>query len=117
MYLYTENKPKEVYMDQVKRMRVTEDDVKKDLAKVGQAVKEKAADAGVVMSDAKILATIKAKFALDRELSSLDIEIKVDHGNVTLSGHISNKALVNKITSLVFDTEGVKQVKAHLSIK
>jgi len=117
MYMYTENKPKEVYMDQVKRMRVTEDDVKKDIVKVGEVVKEKAADAGVVMSDAKILATIKAKFALDRELSSLDIEIKVDHGNVTLSGHISNKALVNKITSLVFDTEGVKQVKAHLSIK
>jgi osmotically-inducible protein OsmY len=117
MYRYNENKPQELYRDQVKRVRIVEDDLKKDIAKVGEVVKEKAADAGVVISDTKILATIKAKFALDRELNSLDIKIKVDHGNVSLNGYVSNEALMNKMTSLVFDTEGVKQVRAHLSIK
>lgn len=117
MYIYSESKPKELYLDQVKRIHVGEDDMKQDIVKFGDVVKAKAVDAGVVMSDAKILATIKTKLALDRELKVCDIDIKVDHGNVTLHGHVSDKVLVNKITSLVFDTDGVKEVEAHITLK
>ncbi|KAB2646085.1 MAG: BON domain-containing protein [Verrucomicrobiota bacterium] len=119
MHLYdqNENKPKEVLIEQMKKMHVSADEVRVDLVKTGEVVRDKAASAGVGLTDARILAVIKGKFLLDHDLSAADIQIEVDHSDVTLKGHVASEALLNKAVSAAMDTEGVHHLKAQLFLK
>ena len=96
---------------------LTNDDIKADLAKTGQVVRTKAAQAGGVMSDARIHTVIKAKYVLDRDLSATDIDVSVDHGSVILNGTVASETLVGEAVALAMDTDGVTTVSARLTIK
>src|SRR5690348_10199096 len=49
--------------------KLTPDDIKRDLAKGGEIVRDKAAVAGERIADARIVTVVNAKFVLDRDLS------------------------------------------------
>jgi hypothetical protein len=119
MYTYKQNesKPKEMFNEQLKNLHITPEEVRADLIKTGEVVREKASNAGVGISDARILAVIKAKYILDHDLASSDIQVEVDHGDVTLSGHVASSILISKAISLALDTDGVRHMKAQLLLK
>jgi osmotically-inducible protein OsmY len=96
---------------------LTGDDIKADLAKTGQVVREKGAVVGDAISDARILSVIKAKFVLDRDLSALAINVDVSGGAVTLKGTVDSADLIGKAVALALDTDGVRNVTSRLAVR
>jgi osmotically-inducible protein OsmY len=99
---------------------LTGDDIKRDLGKGGEVVRTKAKTAGEAIATtatkARIVGTIKAKYALDKELSARSIEVSSDEGKVTLRGTVANEALIGKAVGLALDTDGVVEVKSLLNV-
>ncbi|HZP60055.1 MAG TPA: BON domain-containing protein [Opitutaceae bacterium] len=93
---------------------LTPDDIKNDLARTGAVVRTRAKAVGEKIDDARIVAVIKAKFVLDRDLSARDIRVEAHQGAVTLNGTVATPALVGKAVVLALDTEGVQTVAAQL---
>ena len=61
--------------ERLSEWRLTPGDVRADLEATGQVVRARARAAGETINDLRIVATIKAKFVLDRELSAADIRV------------------------------------------
>jgi len=95
---------------------LTPEEISKDLSRTGQVVRTKAEAVGDSIANARIVATIKAKYTLDKDLSGRAIEVACDNGHVTLSGSTSNPTLIAKAVALALDTEGVTQVTAKLAV-
>jgi osmotically-inducible protein OsmY len=91
--------------------------VQADLQTTGQVVRARARAAGETINDLRIVATIKAKYVLDRDLSATDIRVRSKSGQVTLDGTVSDPAFVGKATALALDTEGVSNVTAQLTVQ
>jgi hypothetical protein len=98
-----------------KAWRLTPEDIKRELAEGGQIVREKAGSAGGKIADARIVAVIKSKYVLDRDLSAMDIKVECANGHVTLTGSLASIDLVSKAFYHALDTEGVVNVTANLT--
>jgi hyperosmotically inducible periplasmic protein len=96
---------------------LTAPDIRADLAKTGQVVRDNTARARDRASDVRIIAMIKAKYVLDRDLSAGDIQVESQDGNVTLAGSVSSEELLGKAVAHALDTEGVHHVAAKLTVK
>lgn len=100
---------------------LTPEDIGKELERTGQVVRTKATAIGESVSNsasnARIVASIKTKFALDKELSARAIEVDCDQGNVILRGTVASPALIAKAVAFALDTEGVQKVQSLLVIK
>ncbi len=103
--------------DKLERWHLTSGDVKGDLSRTGQVVRDKARDAGAKIADARIVAVIKAKYVLDRGLSAPEIHVEVRDGNVSLSGTAASLDLIGRAVALALDTDGVRRVASHLTVK
>lgn len=95
---------------------LTPTDIKEDLARTGQVVREKAAAAGETISDARVLSVIKAKYVLDRELSARAIDVDVKGGAVVLKGTVDSPDLIGRAVALALDTDGVTHVTSQLEV-
>lgn len=99
---------------------LTSDEIKKDLEHSGQVVRTKAVAVGETVasstSNARIVAVIKAKYTLDKELSARAIEVDCDKGDVTLRGNVASPALIAKAIALALDTDGVSKVQSLLAV-
>lgn len=97
------------------------DNIKDELARTGQVVREKAQQAGAAIADAtadaRITATIKAKLVKDQSLSSLNISVKTENGLVTLSGSASSPENIQRAIQLAMETDGVHKVVSTLQVK
>jgi hypothetical protein len=93
------------------------DDIRADLARSGEVVREKAGAAGGTIADVRILAVIKAKFVLDRDLSARAIGVRVRDGSVVLSGSAPSEAAIGRAAALALDTDGVRSVDSRLAVK
>ncbi len=76
------------------------------------AAKSPAKNPVTIVKDSAITALIEAKIALDKHISSSDIKVKTDHGQVTLIGSVNSGIEVNNLLQLVQSTAGVKGVDA-----
>lgn len=103
--------------DKLARWHLTSDDIKADLAKTGQVVRENTKVAGEHLNDARIVTLIKAKYVLDKDLSALDIHVESQDGLVTLTGTVASAAAIGKAVVLALDTSGVHNVTAKLETK
>jgi osmotically-inducible protein OsmY len=103
--------------DKLARWHLTSDDIKADLAKTGQVVRENTKVAGDHLNDARIVTLIKAKYVLDKDLSALDIHVESQDGLVTLTGTVASAASIGKAVVLALDTSGVHNVTAKLETK
>jgi osmotically-inducible protein OsmY len=103
--------------DKLARWHLTSDDIKADLAKTGQVVRENTRAAGDHLNDARIVTMIKAKYVLDKDLSALDIHVESQDGLVTLTGTVASAASIGKAVVLALDTSGVHNVTAKLETK
>jgi hypothetical protein len=111
---------KENAADKLEEWNLSGSDIKEDLARTGEVVRAKARAAGeslaLTASKAKVIGTVKAKYALDRELSARAVDIDYDSGRLTLRGTVPSEALIGKAVALALDTEGVTEVRSLLTV-
>jgi len=86
------------------------DDLKVSIDKTGQRI-------GQEISDATLLATIKAKLFHEKSLHGLDINVDVEKGVVSLKGTVSSLEARATAVKLARETDGVKNVTADLKLK
>ena len=100
---------------------LTTSDIEKELTDTGKVVRRQVSDFGAAVadaaSDAKITGKIKAKFALDKELSALGISINTTDGRVTLSGNVTSSKQISRAMMLALETDGVREVSSTLHVK
>ena len=97
------------------------DDVKEELTKTGRVLRRQAREFGSAMadvsSDAAITAKLKAKFAVDPDLSATGISINTTDGRVTLAGSVASHKLISKAMVIALETDGVREVNSTLQVK
>jgi osmotically-inducible protein OsmY len=107
--------------EQLRSLHLGTNDIREELAKTGQVVRQKAKGAGQAIADAtvdaRITATIKAKFLADPDLSALSISVNTTAGVVTLSGMVERPEDVGKAMVLALNTEGVNRAISTLQVK
>jgi gas vesicle protein len=100
---------------------LTGDDIQQELTDTGKVVRRQMSDFGAAVadaaSDAKITGKIKAKLALDKELSALGISVNTTDSRVTLSGNVSNSKQIGRAMMLALETDGVREVSSTLKVK
>jgi hypothetical protein len=97
------------------------DRIRDELARTGRVVRRKAAEVGTKVADATVdartTAAIKAKLALDSQLSAWDISVDTTAGRVTLAGTVTSPELIQKAMSLALEQDGVDEVISTLQVK
>ena len=80
--------------EKLRQWHLDREDITNELARTGRVMREKANQAGQVISnataDARVTAAIKAKLVRDPDLSAWDIHVSTSDGVVTLSGTVSS---------------------------
>ena len=112
---------KEFVQDKIGTSNLTLDDIKNEMSKTGEVIREKAQQAGAAISDAtadaRITAAIKGKYVRDPDLSAIKISVSTSNGTVTLSGTASSPENIKKAIQLAMDTDGVHKVVSTLQVK
>jgi hypothetical protein len=103
--------------DLVAQWHLTPDEIRDDLARTGEVARSRLQGAGSRIADARIVAVIKAKYLLDRDLSAVSITVQARDGKVVLGGSIPSTALVGRAVALALDTDGVSDVVAHIAVQ
>ncbi len=96
-------------------------DIEEELTKTGKVVRRQMREFGSTVADAtadaRISTQIKAKLALNKELSVKSIAVSTTDGRVTLSGNVANSKLIGKAVALALETDGVREVASTLKVK
>lgn len=112
---------KDAISDKLDQWHLSGSDIRRDLEKTGEVVRTKAREAGTSVanatSNARIVSSIKTKYALDKDLKARSIEVSCDAGHVVLRGSVATEALVGKAVAFALDTEGVVEVKSQLKVQ
>ncbi len=103
--------------DRLREWKLTPADIKADLARTGQVVRTKAQVVGARIDDARVVTVIKAQYVLDSSLSARTISVECHDGEVTLAGTVSSADLLGRAVALALDTNGVRNVVSHLTVK
>jgi hyperosmotically inducible periplasmic protein len=97
------------------------EDVKEDLAKTGEVIRDRARQATQALADstadARITAAIKRKLLTNKDTSALNISVNTTSGVVTLSGPVGSTDEISKAMVLAMDTEGVRRVISTMQVK
>jgi osmotically-inducible protein OsmY len=95
--------------------------IREELDRTGKVIRKKAQQAGTAISDAatdaKITTQIKAKYAVEPDLSALKISVNTTDGVVTLSGTVSSTDSIQKAMKIALSIDGVSQVVSTLQVK
>jgi len=95
--------------------------IKDELSRTGRIVRRKTATAArevaEVTEDARTSAAIKARLALDPQLSALDIGVDTADGRVTLSGWVDSPEHLAKLVGLALEHEGVDEVISTVRVR
>jgi len=107
--------------DKLHDLNLNTDDLKNELARSGQVVREKAKRVGSIVADAsadaRVTAAIKAKLVADSGLSGLNISVNTTAGVVTLSGRVPSTEAVKKAMEIALATDGCDKVISTLQVK
>jgi hypothetical protein len=68
-------------------------------------------------SDATITAALKMKFASDKAVDALKIDVDTKDGRVTLTGTVNTKAEADRAVALARTVEGAKSVMPRLTVR
>jgi len=100
---------------------LTSGDIEKELTQSGKVVRRQMSDFGSaitdVAGDAAITGKIKAKFALDKDLSVFGIGVTTTDGRVTLSGNVTASKQISRAIMVALETDGVREVSSTLKAK
>lgn len=112
----------EAYIDRkLREWNLDPEQLKRELERGGQVVREKSREMGTRLpedfSDVTIIATIKAKYTLDRELSGWNIIVGCENGHVTLSGKVDSPEHIGRAVVMALDADGVVDVVSSLTVQ
>jgi hyperosmotically inducible protein len=97
------------------------DDIQQELDRTGKVLRRQATEFGAAMasasSDTAITAKIKAKYAMDRDLSAFGISVNTTDGRVTLAGDVTSHQQIGKAMLIALETDGVREVNSTLQVK
>lgn len=97
------------------------DDIREELLRSGKVLRRQARVVGSAVadasSDAAITAKIKAKLAVDRDLSAFGISVNTTDGRVTLAGNVQSHDQIGKAMLIALETDGVREVNSTLQVK
>jgi osmotically-inducible protein OsmY len=95
--------------------------IKDELSNSGQVVRRKAQDIGEAAvnaaSDARAVADIKAKYAMDSSLSVWKISVSCNQGHVKLSGTVSSPDDIARAIALALEAPGVRDVTSTIQVQ
>jgi hypothetical protein len=95
--------------------------IAEELKQTGQVVRRRTARAAEKVAeatkDARTTAAIKAKLALDPQLSALDVSVDTTDGRVTLAGRADSPAAIARAIEIAFEEEGVYEVVSTLQVR
>jgi hyperosmotically inducible periplasmic protein len=80
-------------------------------------VVEKSRAAGEKLDDARIVAAIKGKFVMEKDLPALAISVASTDGHVTLTGTLESEALILRAVKIARETGGVTDVSSKLKVR
>jgi len=107
--------------DKLHDLNFSTDDLKEELSRTGQVVREKAKQLGAKVADAtadaRVTAAIKGKLLTDSTLSALSISVSTTGGVVTLSGSVKSHEEIKKAMELALATDGCDKVVSTLQVK
>jgi len=96
-------------------------DIRDELDQTGKVLRREAVEFGATMTsaaaDAAITGKIKAKYAIDRDLSVFGISVNTTDGRVTLAGNVSSHQQIGKAMLIALETDGVREVNSTLQVK
>jgi osmotically-inducible protein OsmY len=72
---------------------------------------------GGQLGDAGVIALIKGKYLVDKDLSALAIGVQCVHGQVTLTGSAESPELIDRAVEVARQTKGVTGVTSKLTVK
>src|SRR5450432_1385889 len=84
--------------------KLTPDSVKEELARTGEVVRSKAKIVGEKMDDARIVAVIKGKYVMEKNLSALAISVDCTDGDVKLTGSVDSADRIALAVTLALQT-------------
>jgi|SRR5580704_5603625 hypothetical protein len=97
------------------------DDVRDELKSTGKVLRRQARDFGIVMAsasaDTAITTKIKARYAMEHDLSLFGISVNTTDGRVTLAGNVTSHAQIGKAMLIALETDGVREVNSTLQVK
>jgi hypothetical protein len=97
------------------------DDIRDELNRTGKVLRHQAVEFGSAMasasSDAAITGKIKAKYAIDHDLSTFSISVNTTDGRVTLAGNVRSHQQIGKAMLIALETDGVREVNSTLQVK
>ena len=97
------------------------DTIREELSRTGRIVRRKTAKAAGEVAEAtqdvRTSAAIKARLALDPQLSALDIGVDTADGRVTLSGWVDSPEHLAKLVRLALEHEGVEEVISTVRVR
>ena len=100
---------------------LTNADIAQEVKQTGKVVRRQMREFGATVADAtadaRVTAQIKAKLALNKELSAKSIAVSTTDGRVTLSGSVTSAKLIGKALALALETEGVREAASTLQVK
>ncbi|MBI2496832.1 MAG: BON domain-containing protein [Opitutae bacterium] len=97
--------------------KLTPESIKTELARTGRVVRSKARVVGERMDDARIIAVIKGKYVMDKNLSVLAISVDCRDGEVLLRGSVTSEDNIGRAVTLALQTGGVHHVESELVVK
>ena len=89
-------------------------EIKQELSRSGQVVREKAKSTGDAFSSATVTANLKAKLLTESGLRGVGVE--TTEGVVTLSGEVSTHEDIARAMKLALETDGVHKVVSKIQL-
>jgi hyperosmotically inducible protein len=97
------------------------DDIKAELAAKGKVVRRQTRETAEEVKDAArdtaITTAIKSKYAVNKDVSALNVSVSTTDGVVTLAGSASSYEAISKAMLIAMETEGVRQVVSTIQVK
>ena len=97
------------------------DDIQDELGHTGKVLRRQATEFGAAVasasSDTAITTKIKAKYALERDLSIFGISVNTTDGRVTLAGNVASHDQIGRAMLIALETDGVREVNSTLQVK
>jgi osmotically-inducible protein OsmY len=94
--------------------------IAQELKATGRVVRRKVAEAGRQIEegtrDGRTTAKLKARFALDPELKTREIDVSTDNGLVTLKGHVDSPEEVARAVRMAVEEDDVVEVTSTLQV-
>jgi osmotically-inducible protein OsmY len=94
--------------------------IEDELRRTGHVIRREAEDIGQAAvnaaSDARAVADIKAKYAMDSSLSAWRISVSCSQGHVKLSGTVSSPEDIGKAIALALEAPGVRDVISTIQV-